>query len=38
MQENDAMDGDTDGGNTKGNVDYYNIGNRRKFVTLNAQI
>ena len=25
MQENDAMDGDTDGGDTKGNLDCDNI-------------
>ena len=28
MQEHDAMDGDTDGGDTKGNLDYDNIGSR----------
>ena len=29
MQENDAMDGDTDGGDTKGNLDYF-TGNWKK--------
>lgn len=38
MQEHDAMDGDTDGGDTKGNLDceYIEIYKKMKFVLSNV--